>query len=71
MKGYYNNLLAESSNGDSKISGSSAKNDADDGPKIPAESMPEKWKGQIEKVTLHMESSFLVFNMLKNPGIIY
>ena len=51
MEGYYNNLLnPESDIGNSKVSDVVPLNDADNGSKKPHDSVPEKWKGQIEKV---------------------
>ena len=53
MEGYYNNLLnPESDIGNSKASDVVPLNDADNGSKKPHDSVPEKWKGQIEKVVL-------------------
>lgn len=55
VEGYYNNLLnSESDIGISKASDASPLDDADDGPKRPHVGVPEKLKGQIEKVILCM-----------------
>ena len=53
MEGYYNNLLnPESDIGNSNVSDAASSNDSDIGSKKPHDSVPEKWKGQIEKVVL-------------------